>query len=455
MEDIIYQNNIEIANFLKKLPDACNHIVIKNNWLDDVLKIINKINFYGKSVCEYGVGGGHLFKIVSRLGIKSFVGIDLNDKIVENNRVFCKNLLECNNRGYMWWKDVVGCDIFLSFATIQQFPNLEYMECFFHNINEACFDTVAFNVRIAGRNVFRNNIGIKEIFQKNNYLTEKYVMDKMNSYELIFKSRINKQNNYVFFIFKKKRVEESRVEDRDVGANDNRVGVSGGFDMPLSNRVYKFIQYIQDTLKNELFFKDSRGASVGNVFGGRDNRIVLVGNSPCLLGKRLGEVIDGMDVVVRFNDWITKGFEGDVGKKTTHWASCCSVQTQLKRRKFEDKFMFLSVINTLGLSIAKRNELIGTRMGMDYKDFIHLDNDLFYQACRIILKYKLTTGTIIILVLLLMGYTDINICGMNLEYKNGKQRYFKGRNLYIDHDVSIDKEIIHWCIAQEFIKRID
>ena len=451
MEDFIYQNNIEISNLLKILPDSVNHIIVKNNWLDDILKIINKINFNGKSVCEYGIGGGHLYKMINRLGIKSYIGIDLNDYIVEKNKHFCKNLLECDNRGFQWWKDVVGCDIFLSFATIQQFPNLEYMEWFFYNINEAYFDTIAFNVRIASRNVFRNNIGIKEIFQKNNYLTENYVIEKLPSYELIFKTKINKSNNYVFFIFKKKKIED----ENSVVLRDYRSYKEDIDDIVLSSKVYKFIQYIQDTLKNEVFFKDSRGININNVFGDKKNRIILVGNSPCLLGKKLGNIIDNMDVVIRFNDWVTKGFENDVGKKTTHWASCCSVQTQLRKRVFDDKFIFLSVINTLGLSIVKRNELIRNRMGMDYRDFIHLDNDLFYQACRILLKYKLTTGTIIILILLLLGYNDINICGMNLEYKNGKQRYFKGKNLYIDHDVSIDKEIILWCINKEFIKRID
>ncbi len=52
-----------------------------------------------------------------------------------------------------------------------------------------------------------------------------------------------------------------------------------------------------------------------------DARVVLVGNGPAVLGKKLGAHIDGFDEVVRFNCYQLEGFEEDVGAKTTLWAT--------------------------------------------------------------------------------------------------------------------------------------
>jgi len=47
--------------------------------------------------------------------------------------------------------------------------------------------------------------------------------------------------------------------------------------------------------------------------------VVLVGNGRSLLGKANGAIVDGHDVVGRFNFFRTKGFEKDVGQRTDLW----------------------------------------------------------------------------------------------------------------------------------------
>ncbi len=44
--------------------------------------------------------------------------------------------------------------------------------------------------------------------------------------------------------------------------------------------------------------------------------VVFVGNAPSMKGSNMGAWIDNFDVVVRFNECITVGYEKDVGSKT-------------------------------------------------------------------------------------------------------------------------------------------
>merc|ERR1712070_39508 len=47
--------------------------------------------------------------------------------------------------------------------------------------------------------------------------------------------------------------------------------------------------------------------------------IVVVGNGMSVLGSGLGSVINQYDEVARFNFYETKGYEKDVGTKTSIW----------------------------------------------------------------------------------------------------------------------------------------
>jgi SAM-dependent methyltransferase len=52
-----------------------------------------------------------------------------------------------------------------------------------------------------------------------------------------------------------------------------------------------------------------------------DANVVLVGNGPGVLQRKLGPVIDTFDEVIRFNNYHIEGFESHVGTRTTLWSS--------------------------------------------------------------------------------------------------------------------------------------
>lgn len=54
---------------------------------------------------------------------------------------------------------------------------------------------------------------------------------------------------------------------------------------------------------------------------GPQTDVVLVGNGPGLLRAPLGPAIDRFSEVVRFNDWVTAGFERHTGERVTWWSA--------------------------------------------------------------------------------------------------------------------------------------
>lgn len=48
-------------------------------------------------------------------------------------------------------------------------------------------------------------------------------------------------------------------------------------------------------------------------------KVAVVGNGPSEIGRSLGKEIDSHDIVIRFNNYDTKGFEADYGSKTSIW----------------------------------------------------------------------------------------------------------------------------------------
>ena len=82
-------------------------------------------------------------------------------------------------------------------------------------------------------------------------------------------------------------------------------------------------------------------------------KIVIVGNGPSVLDETKGSLIDSYDVVIRINDYQTKGFEEHVGTKTDVWA--LETKTLSRWEEFKDRFdipeLWLLISNCFSESI--------------------------------------------------------------------------------------------------------
>lgn len=68
-----------------------------------------------------------------------------------------------------------------------------------------------------------------------------------------------------------------------------------------------------------------------------EESVIIIGNSPVVLEKELGEKIDTFDHVIRINEYIANPkYSEFVGQKTTIWVTGASVSNKLKQRDITD-----------------------------------------------------------------------------------------------------------------------
>lgn len=65
--------------------------------------------------------------------------------------------------------------------------------------------------------------------------------------------------------------------------------------------------------------------------------IAVVGNGPSELGKGHGAEIDGHDIVIRINNYVTKGYEPDYGRRTDVWMKCGAADVKHEMRDADIK----------------------------------------------------------------------------------------------------------------------
>lgn len=86
--------------------------------------------------------------------------------------------------------------------------------------------------------------------------------------------------------------------------------------------------------------------------------IILVGNSSNIIGSGLGNKIDAFDIVVRFNNFTTKGYENDVGQKID-WVCyrACDDVKLVKPDQLSRAFFFITYcIHTQGMKVVARQQ---------------------------------------------------------------------------------------------------
>ena len=150
----------------------------------------------------------------------------------------------------------------------------------------------------------------------------------------------------------------------------------------------------------------------------KDKKIAIVGNGANLIGKNMGNEIDKHEVVIRFNQFKTTGFENDCGKKTNMWVT----HTTLKEENFINNFDYIILNYKYWNNIIEPERLkniVGTNKNIGFIDFDskkHTKNLLMNDF------YEPTTGCALICKLLenLKDFDNIDFYGFGFLDKKFK-----------------------------------
>lgn len=146
------------------------------------------------------------------------------------------------------------------------------------------------------------------------------------------------------------------------------------------------------------------------------NETILVSNSPIVLEKEFGSVIDSFDTVVRFNNYVIEGYEKYVGTKTDVWSTriCGSIHARSKEEKSEyseiiaihNHCLFNKAIQQLLPQFLTKNPratIVQNETSKKYSKLFEYDPK----------KNWLTVGMITILYMLDIGYDRLHLYGFS------------------------------------------
>lgn len=191
-------------------------------------------------------------------------------------------------------------------------------------------------------------------------------------------------------------------------------------------------------------------------FTKQKNDIVVVGNSPSILGKGLGKTIDSFSYVVRINDYVIDGFEADIGSKTTFWTTGASFSTKIKGRNVD------GVIPLVFLPPARFEKEARPSVTIERNLEISLDRLCLIdrEDIKAIHQYAnipyLSTGLMTIIYFAFILRMDVTIVGFK-EYNPAKAHYYDADRPYISplHDFPKEFEFIDNLVTSNKIKKLD
>ncbi|XP_069559556.1 CMP-N-acetylneuraminate-beta-galactosamide-alpha-2,3-sialyltransferase 1-like [Brachyistius frenatus] len=154
----------------------------------------------------------------------------------------------------------------------------------------------------------------------------------------------------------------------------------------------------------------------------------VVGNSGNLMGSRYGPLIDFHDIVIRMNKARTKGFERDVGTKTTHHVMYPHSSTELDNSTHLVLFPFkISDLEWLIKSFSNSNKKVRNRLNAN-KDLVMILNPAFMKYVHHVwLKRKglyPSTGFMTLILSMLMC-DEVSVFGFGADRDGNWNHYYE------------------------------
>lgn len=208
---------------------------------------------------------------------------------------------------------------------------------------------------------------------------------------------------------------------------------------PFVSKFAKQIGITNNDIEKTIFISNKLDESIENkIFENaiKGKSIAVVGNGPQELGKGKGYEIDSHDIVIRFNNFNTNGFEKDYGSKTDIFIRNASIELKDVDRQFNkicvwepDFYHFIIpqyILDRLYADIFK-NKFQTTYLNYEMHNIPKIESDI---------KTNLTSGTLIIYFLFKINKISINdIYGFSFiknDYDSNSYHYYPDKLDYGD-----------------------
>lgn len=184
--------------------------------------ILNKMSVKGKTIIDFGHGGGYTGKVVLEADCKQYIGYDISDR---SNKRASENLEEFVNKElillteHRWDFSVKKPDIIIALAVMIHFPTQTYLNNFLSTVEASGAKRLVLEIR---------DPGVGMVMQKDPYnagcfkpsprtcltcsTTKEYVAARLPSYDLVeFSDPKKAPTNCQILWFKKKKEKKADI----------------------------------------------------------------------------------------------------------------------------------------------------------------------------------------------------------------------------------------------------
>lgn len=190
----------------KRVSAFSAHIDLQDNYFPVYRKAFGKTKMDGKTVIDYGCGGGWTGKFLfDEKNIKAYLGIDIAQRSIEAAE---KNLADYEDKVFLLVDpnalpdfSQMKADFFISLSCIQHFPDQEYLDYFLDAVNKSGIKTLILQVKYSDKTIFREH-PYKTTHDIGNgcFTNFKYLKSKLTNYKGV--TDATEEGEYQYMRFK-------------------------------------------------------------------------------------------------------------------------------------------------------------------------------------------------------------------------------------------------------------
>jgi len=200
-----------VKDFWEKCDETFAHLEA-NEWLHNNDALTNsfkrhlwKIDPTDKVIVDYGTGAGYFGRyLFKNHNISKYIGIDIAERSIKS----AKEALAGHNAEFKLTPvdfSKLNADIFASFAIIQHFPDVEYLNSFLKNLNDSGISEIILQIRYNKETKFSNKYDTIKDVRLSCVTNPSYLMDHLSNYECIHEGDVSDDNDYQYVYFKIKK----------------------------------------------------------------------------------------------------------------------------------------------------------------------------------------------------------------------------------------------------------